>query len=290
MNTHQKKQLSTALRFCVSFAFLGVLFYLLRDKLPAVWDAVKTADRTYLTWGLFIFFVPFLTLLTFRLLPIFKVQNIKLSFFYAMYLRYIGYFFNNFLPSAVGGDLMSAYLASKKTGKGIESFMAIFLDRLIGFFTIFLLAVIAFLLVGEELPIPHVKVVMLVVVGFMAALPFFLFSKRIARPFKVLVGWLPHTIYDKIKAAYHAIHQYRGHPFKLLFVILISLAAQGAGISVNYLFAISLGLDVTLVQCFIFMPIVYVISMIPSLGGLGKSSPTTTGQTQSSPLIFKIYI
>jgi len=269
LNPQQKKRLSQGIRVSISVVFLGVLFYLLRDKLPAVWEAVKTANKTYLFWAFTLFFIPAMALLAYRIQPIFKVQNIKLSFPYVLYLRYIGFFFNNFLPSAVGGDLMTAYLASKKTGKGVESFMAVFLDRLIGFFTIFVLAAAAFFLVQEELPIPHMKTVMLVIVSIMIALPFFLFSKRVARPFKVLVAWLPEKILEQIKAAYHAIHQYRGHPFKLLHVILISLGFQCLGIYINYLFAMSLGMDVTLIQCFIFMPIIYVFSMIPSLGGLG---------------------
>ena len=84
-----------------------------------------------------------------------KIQKINLSLFYLYHLRYIGFFFNNFLPSAVGGDLMCAYLASRRTGKGLESFAGIFIDRMVGFLTIFLLALGAFVSAQQKFQIPY---------------------------------------------------------------------------------------------------------------------------------------
>jgi len=120
------KKLGSFIRIFISFFLLSLLFYLLRDKLPDVWNAIRTADPKTLWTAFFVFFIPYFFLLVLRLKFIFVIQKVKLSIKYLYFLRFIGYFFNNFLPSAVGGDLASAYLATKRTRKDIECFTGIF--------------------------------------------------------------------------------------------------------------------------------------------------------------------
>ncbi len=269
MSSDSNKKLGSILRLLVSFAFLGGLIFILRDELPQVLSAVRNADANYLVLVLGIFFTLYFFFSVLRLKLIFIVQHVKLSFLYIYFLRFIGFFFNNFLPSAVGGDLMSAYLASKRTGKGIECFTAVFIDRLLGFFTTFLLALTALLLEQRHIPIPYFKPILIVATALFVLLPFFLFSRRIARPFRILVSWLPHKIVENLTAAYHAVYQYRHHPVALVNIVLVSLVFQVSAILINYLSALALGIEMTLWDSFILVPLVWVVSMIPSLGGLG---------------------
>jgi uncharacterized membrane protein YbhN (UPF0104 family) len=104
---------------------------------------------------------------------------------------------------------------------------------------------------------------------FIVFLPFFVFSKTVARQFKFLVLWLPKHVVEKLKAAYHAIYQYRHHPIALVEILLMSVVVQGLTIVITYLCARSLGMTVTFWDCLVLTPVVWVIAMIPSLGGLG---------------------
>jgi len=269
LSSTPQKKLGSILRLLISFAFLGGLIFILRDELPAVWNAVRNADMKYLLAVVTVFFTLYFFFCVLRLKMIFVVQHVKLSLGYIYFLRFIGFFFNNFLPSAVGGDLMSAYLASKRTGKGIECFTGIFVDRLVGFFTTFLLALTALLFEQRHIPIPYFKSILITATLLMVLLPFLLFSKRFARPFKLLVTWLPHKIVENLKAAYHAIYQYRHHTVALINIILVSFVFQASAIWINYLCAQALGIDMSLWDSFILIPLVWVASMIPSLGGLG---------------------
>jgi uncharacterized protein (TIRG00374 family) len=269
LNPSKKKRLSNFIRVFISFALLSALIFILRDKLPEVWQAVRTSRVSYFLIALGIFFFVQILLLAYRLKLIFNIQKMKLDFFYIYGLRFIGFFFNNFLPSAVGGDLACAYFAAQKTGKGIESFTAIFIDRLIGFVTIFALAFAAVLLIQQEIPIPYLKPILIGALIFTVVLTFFFFSRRIARPFAILVSWLPARAVEKIKATYHAIYQYRNHPFSLSHIIFVSLVLQAIAIFTNYLLALSLDMSLPLSRCFVLIPLIWVASMIPSLGGLG---------------------
>jgi uncharacterized membrane protein YbhN (UPF0104 family) len=103
----------------------------------------------------------------------------------------------------------------------------------------------------------------------MALQPLFYFSKRVARPFRFLVAWLPKGAFEKIKAAYHAIYQYRHHPIALINITLISFMFQAVAMYVNYVCARALGMPISIWDCFFLIPLVWVASMIPSLGGLG---------------------
>src|SRR3954467_3418558 len=51
-------------------------------------------------------------------------RGIKLSPGYLLFSYFIGMFFNNFLPSGMGGDVVRAYEAARDTGRGAESVTA----------------------------------------------------------------------------------------------------------------------------------------------------------------------
>ncbi len=65
-----------------------------------------------------------------------EAHNIKLGFARIVKLFFIGFFFNNFLPSLTGGDIVKAYYVSKETARRAEaarmvgSFMAVIIGLL----------------------------------------------------------------------------------------------------------------------------------------------------------------
>jgi len=65
------------------------------------------------------------------------------------------------------------------------------------------------------------------------------------------------------------VHEYRKKKSLIFAVTGVSLAAQILYFSSVYLFARSLETDLRLTSVFLIMPIVSLVSMLPSLGGLG---------------------
>jgi glycosyltransferase 2 family protein len=61
-----------------------------------------------------------------------KVQSIHIGFWPAVRLHFLGLFYNNCLPGAIGGDLPRAWYVTKHTDKKLEAALSVFVDRVVG--------------------------------------------------------------------------------------------------------------------------------------------------------------
>ena len=155
---------STLLRIGISLIFLGLFGWSFRDNFSGVMTALRSMDMIALSVG-FVLAITSGFLMGWRLRLVFKAQGLVLSFRNAIHLTFIGLFFNNFLPSAVGGDLVKGYCASLQTGKRTESFSACLMDRILGLFVFILIPAIAVLFILKEVDprIPQFVIVTLLI-------------------------------------------------------------------------------------------------------------------------------
>jgi len=100
---------------------------------------------------------PFFVFLSFCLLPLLillsvikwqillksKGHEVSISYLFKLYL--VGYFFNNFLPSNVGGDLVRGYELGTFTGNKSEAMASVFMERLTGLIVLVVIATISFI-------------------------------------------------------------------------------------------------------------------------------------------------
>jgi len=70
-----------------------------------------------------------------------RTQSIFISFWAAVKLYLLGWFYNNFMPGSVGGDLVRAGYVTKHTEKRFEAALSVFVDRAIGVFSTLIIAV-----------------------------------------------------------------------------------------------------------------------------------------------------
>ncbi len=69
-----------------------------------------------------------------------RSQSIFIDFFAAVRLHFLGLFYNNFMPSSVGGDLVRAWYVTRHTDKKFEAALSVFVDRLIGLLSTLIIA------------------------------------------------------------------------------------------------------------------------------------------------------
>jgi uncharacterized membrane protein YbhN (UPF0104 family) len=102
--------------------------------------------------GLFVFSQ---VLIAFRWWMLLRVQNIFISLFAAVRLHFLGLFYNNFMPGAVGGDFVRAWYTTKHTDRRFEAALSVFFDRAVGLASTFAIAIFfyALFLRGQTLPI-----------------------------------------------------------------------------------------------------------------------------------------
>lgn len=264
-----KKGLSTLFKVIISFGLLGGLFWFMRKDAKEIVETLITCDLRYLSAAL-VFFLINAILLGYRLQIIFAGENLKVTFWEAFQLNFIGYFFNNFMPTSVGGDLMKAHCASNYNQSRMRSYASVMMDRIIGLYAFLIVAAVALMVDNGRFKLPLVKPLVFLSLVFGSMLFVVLTSRRVAvaieRFFdRINLGKLG----ENLESIYKIVHDYRNRLDVLgnsLFVSLISLIIYFVTI---YLFFASVGSNVSLGNIFLVMPVVTFISMIPSIGGLG---------------------
>lgn len=81
-----------------------------------------------------------------------RVHSISIGYWAAIRLHFLGLFYNNCLPSAVGGDLLRAWYVTKHTEKKLEAAFSVFVDRVIGLTSTLLMAAVAYSFVPADKP------------------------------------------------------------------------------------------------------------------------------------------
>lgn len=264
-----KKIILNILRVSVSVGLIGFLFWKMRGNLGQAFQNILSADWAILALATLINILNS-CFMGYRLKKIMAVQNIDLSLKETSSLTFIGYFFNNFLPTSIGGDVAKAYYAVQKSKKPTESYTSIFLDRAIGMSTMGLIAFVPLFFLKQY----NIDKIAYLAVSLLIGGSIFIFlvvwnrtialKLRFLSKFANLIGMHSHA-----KKAYDCLHGYIKHKKVLLNVFVCSFLMQIIFITVIYLLAKSIGVNVPILNFFLIVPITGAVSMLPSLGGLG---------------------
>jgi uncharacterized protein (TIRG00374 family) len=179
-------------------------------------------------------------------------------------LYFVGTFFNNILPTGIGGDVVRVYELSKQSKRPIESVGTVLLDRATGLLMLFLIALMA-LVFGYELIAPNVAAaILLLCLGSWAGLGLILRRDWLER-------WGLLRIMDKIKQLRELYESVTTcGPKAIGGALAVSLVFNVLLIAVNYLIALSLGLEIPLWYFLLFIPLISFLLVLPiSLSGLG---------------------
>jgi len=265
-----KARIYSLLRVAVSVSLIGFLFYARRDSLNQIKEIIEGLDMLIIILSISLYFVT-VFILAYRFKIIMRAKRLLLKFTEALNLTFIGYFFNNFLPTAIGGDLVKAYYAYKKTDDRLNSFVCVLIDRFIGFLSLFILAGISLIFSYrrvESRPI-IIWLTTAVLLALVLMLAFFL-NKKLARLFLPLLPLVRRlNLADKIERVYNNINDFKKGGNFILQTLLISMAAQILGFFIVYTLTIGMESFISLKMVLLLMPLVSIISMLPSINGLG---------------------
>ncbi len=70
-----------------------------------------------------------------------RVQSVRIGYWAAVRLHFLGLLYNNALPSSVGGDVLRAWYVTKHTDRKVEAATSVIVDRAIGVLGLLLMAV-----------------------------------------------------------------------------------------------------------------------------------------------------
>jgi glycosyltransferase 2 family protein len=257
------------LRTAISLLFIGLLFYFMRDQIPQVVAALRQVDRPLLI-GAVLLFLTTVWILGCRLKVIFKAKGVAMGLQDAVNLTFVGYFFNNFLPTSVGGDIVKAMCASRITQNPVKSVTSVLMDRIFGLFVFILIPSLTLLFYMKNIADPRVPIIVYSLLAFSAFCFFLIFNRGIARRFGFIETLLSKVgIGAKVRELYDGLHDFRYHKDAVVISMLLSVVGQTISILVLYAMAVALGSHTAVVYFFLLVPVVHLVSMLPSLGGLG---------------------
>ena len=256
-------------RLVISLAFIALLFYLMRNDIPEILGAIRHANHQLIGLATVIF-IASTVIFAKRLQMIFAAENIHLSLADLSNLTFVGYFFNNFLPTSVGGDIVKAMCATRLTKDPVKSVTTILMDRIFGLFSFVLIPSITLLFFLKQAGSPNV---LFIVYFFLAAAIFcffLLFNRNLARKFGFVEAMLKWVRLDKkARAIYDGLNQFKDRKKLIVAAMLLSIVGQLISLWITYLLGQALGSDAPAIYYFLLVPVVQLLAMLPSLNGLG---------------------
>ncbi len=259
----------SALRILISLGFIGLLVYLMRDDVPNVVAALRGANRTLIAGSTLVFLAAILILAR-RLQLIFEVEDIRIKLRECASLTFVGYFFNNFLPTAVGGDIVKAMCAARVTGEAMKSATTVLMDRIFGLFTFIAIPSVTLLFYMKQIQNPAVPLIVYSLLAVSLGCFVLLFNRGLARRFRFIETLLNKLrLGEKMRRVYDELNNFKNHRGVVAQAMLLSLVGQSVSIFVLYGMAVALGAKADVVYFFLLVPVVNLVSMLPSLNGLG---------------------
>jgi len=200
-----------------------------------------------------------------------RAESIHLSLWRLGLVYFQGAFFNLFLPTVIGGDIVRGYLIYKLTRGNDASIASILVDRLAGFAALMLIAVTALTLAYGTLNDPPVALAILTVVACFTGVMIVLLNGRLTTRVSGVLSVIGLARFQaKLHGLVDAVQRYRRHHRALAQAFLLSALLQALIIVTYYLIGVGLNLGVPLLYFFLFVPLITAVSMLPvSVAGLG---------------------
>jgi uncharacterized protein (TIRG00374 family) len=284
-----KDKLITALKAAIS---LGLMTYLCYRFLSDPQDravlltTLTTANYGYLLLAL-VLFVLAVMMNAVKWYILLKAQGIPVPLSALTNYTFVGFFFNNFLPANVGGDVMRGFGLARYTEQSAEAAVSVIVDRIIGLaafmFTAVVAAFVAINLVhleqagaGEILArnLVQIEIIaiagMLVIAGGFAVMLSHRLRQVVGRLFKLRFLQPLEPLYQRISDAFGAYrHQYRD----LFWAFTVGVGTVLLTGLVDIAIVAGLHGEIPPIYIFLLNPIIAVALIAPiSVGGLGMMS------------------
>jgi len=278
MQNKKKKILGILIRLTVSLILIGYFIITLAHKHGGLSQAFTQFSQAFSSSSLFWLFPAFFlhligfSLVSFRWKVLLQAQGIHSSYWQLFSYYFMAAFFNNFLPSTIGGDTLRAIEGKRLTGSTTTSIMVVIVERLTGLMALVLIAAgglwIKFLTTPDT-PTTLWIFLALACAGFLFAIGA-IHPAVAPRVLKPLHHILPKKFSQKLDQAHQAVAVYFHHPYNLLAALGVSLIFQLNMVLYYFLIAKALGQNPDAIEFLSKIPImIFLLMTVPAINGLG---------------------
>lgn len=253
-----KKYLKISLKIIISSVLLGYIFF--TNDLAKVSEVFSSVDLNYIYISLlFLIINYFFSSVRWCYLLLDK----RPSLFYMVKLYFVGSFFNNFLPTSIGGDAYKIYKLGEKISSKTNAFTATFLERFLGMFALVIISMYGFLSFSE------VEIFSFIFIFLLGILSFFIFMFFYPR-FKIRPQRLI-KFFDILDKIHSSFLRYKNQKLVIFYSLLASFIVQSASVLTQYFIFKSFGVDIPLNYAFFAFPLIFLSGYaIPSINSLGS--------------------
>ncbi len=252
------------LKVAVSLLLIGVLIY--NVEWATLLSNIKTISAFSMIIAFSVFTIQF-PISAYKWQKSLRLHGLEYSFLFLQKVLCIGFFFNNFLPTSIGGDAYRAIKTIPTEGFRSRAVSAILVERIIGLGALLFLGFIGGILILRN---EHIPIVFYFVLACLAGGIAFIILILILR-IGLLSGFLKRLKkIEKLDVLTHNLSLIYRNPKALVNIFVISLIFQFMAIVAIAVLFDAMGSDGGYAKYAIIGAIVGMVGMIPiSINGIG---------------------
>jgi uncharacterized protein (TIRG00374 family) len=192
-----------------------------------------------------------------------------------LYFYLVGNFFSAFLPTSVGGDFVRVVGLSTDTDRRADVLASVVVERLLGFFVLLPMGLLAIPLVGRQLVDWKLMLTVWLLAGAIFVAAFVVLqrpvARRLSRVLDPLLGLFGRfKARERMGSAYEAIVTYGSCRWAISAGLALSVVSRLLWIGGCFLIGRAFSLNLSFAALLLIVPLVELARMIPiSISGLG---------------------
>ncbi|MBX2848423.1 MAG: flippase-like domain-containing protein [Acidiferrobacterales bacterium] len=201
-----------------------------------------------------------------------RTQTMGAGYFRVFAYYLVGQFYNQVLPTSVGGDVVRSYELGKFSGRQADSLASVFVERYTGILVLLLIAGVAVLAQLSRFNSTLIYLSLLAFALGLALMAWFIFDQRaydLVRSFSVSKISKFEIIFSKLDKLLASIASFKNHPKAIALAFLNSFVFYFIAVINVYVTALAFNADVYFLDVAIATPIIMLLMNLPiSLGNL----------------------
>jgi glycosyltransferase 2 family protein len=268
VGTNRHQRISVAIKLVVTTALIS---YVLRvANISEIRRVIGTAHWVWLALAV-VAFAGTQTLCALRWALVSQPLQLNRSWHEFLRLYFLGAFFNTFLPTTIGGDVVKAYYLTRDTHQLARSTTSVFMDRNVGLGSLLIVGCVAATMNGATLRgMSIVPVLWLLFAGYCvsnAALLYHRLHEMGRRKLRQL--WFE-GLDRRLGAMFGSLAIYRKNLVTMTVTVVFSVGIQLVNFLAVFFIGLAIGASAALKHYLVFLPVITVMTMLPvSIGGLG---------------------
>lgn len=269
-----KRWLSMGVKILVSASLIAYL--LGQARVPEIWRAISSASIPLIVLSFFLHGVGYFSS-SYRWQLLLRAQGFEVPVMYLVRSYAVAMFFNNLLPSTIGGDGYRALDTAKRNIPKLRALAIVIVERFLGLFALMAFALLALALATElTTEIENLWLGSLAAFAAMVAIVWLIFfrsaSKREPGQAFAILDKLPagRIVRKQLEKLEGAFAPFRGKTTALVWSLALSLLLQLNVIFHYFLISEALDLHIPLIKFLVIIPLSMFIQMVPiSINGIG---------------------